>query len=319
MFKKLKEMGILGINRRVGEFILPYNPRHLYPLVDNKILTHNLCIQNGIPSPTHYWQVRSHGQLKELSTHLSQYSSFAIKPCRGAMGNGILIVNNVEWSESNERWVFSTSKGDLNRKDLEYFISDILSGMYSLNGLPDEAIIQEKLSPHPEMARFSYKGIADIRVIVFQGYPVMGMLRLPTSLSRGRANLHQGAVGCGIDLSNGTVSHAIWQNRHVTHHPDTEEKFESLQLPYWQQILMMAVKCYEITKMGYLGVDIVLDEERGPLLLEMNARPGLSIQTANRKGLVPRLRLIQQQPVDCPAHEKVKFAMNHFQASSQSL
>lgn len=315
MFKKFAQLGILGINRRIGEFILPYNPRQFYPLVDNKIKTYQLCLENAIPSPTHYWQIQSHGELKEMSRHLSEHSSFAIKPCRGAMGNGILIVNDVKWEEDGELWSFKTSKGDLDKKDIEYFISDILSGMYSLSGLPDEAIIQEKLNPHPEMARFSYRGIADIRVIVFRGYPVMAMLRLPTSLSRGRANLHQGAVGCGVDLTTGSVCHAIWQNRNITTHPDTDEVFTTLKLPFWEEILTMAVRCYKITGMGYLGVDIVLDEARGPLLLEINARPGLSIQTANMAGLLPRLRLVKNQPEKLSTEKKVKFAMENFPAS----
>jgi len=315
MFKDFTQLGILGINRRIGEFILPYNPRHLYPLVDNKIKTYQLCLENGIPSPTHYWQVQSHGELKEMSRHLSEHASFAIKPCRGAMGNGILIVNDVNWLDNGELWSFKTSKGDLKKKDLEYFISGILSGMYSLSGLPDEAIIQEKLNSHSAIARFSYRGIADIRVIVFKGYPVMAMLRLPTSQSRGRANLHQGAVGCGVDLATGSVCHAIWQNRNITTHPDTDETLATLKLPYWEEILTMAVKCYEITGMGYLGVDIVLDEERGPLLLEVNARPGLSIQTANMAGLLPRLRLVKGQPEVLSPKKKVKFAMENFPAS----
>jgi predicted ATP-grasp superfamily ATP-dependent carboligase len=45
--------------------------------------------------------------------------------------------------------------------------------------------------------------------------------------------------------------------------------------------------------LGYLGVDIVLDPRRGPLLLEANARPGLAIQHANAAGLVPRLQEIE--------------------------
>ena len=44
--------------------------------------------------------------------------------------------------------------------------------------------------------------------------------------------------------------------------------------------------------LGYIGVDIVMDVERGPMLLEANARPGLAIQIANGRGLVPRLEAI---------------------------
>ncbi len=312
MFNKLKNSGILGINRRIGEFILPFNPRKLYPLVDSKIKTYELSLKHNIPTPTLYWHIDSYGQLKKIKEHLSQYPDFVIKPSRGAMGNGILIINQVNWDDPPDQWVFQTSKGEFSKKDIEHFISDILSGMYSLNGSPDSAIIQEKLNPHTELLRFSYKGIPDIRVIVFKGYPVMAMLRCPTSLSRGRANLHQGAIGCGVELSTGRVNNAIWKNKKIKFHPDTDQEFSTLQIPFWNKVLHMAVKCFDMTGMGYLGVDIVLDEVRGPLLLEINARPGLSIQTANMKGLLANLDKVKQLSANVDGQSKVEYAIQNF-------
>ena len=54
-------------------------------------------------------------------------------------------------------------------------------------------------------------------------------------------------------------------------------------------MLEMAAKAYDVTGLGYLGADIVLDKTKGPLLLELNARPGLAIQVANRIGIRPLL------------------------------
>lgn len=311
-FKRLSDLGILGINRRIGEYILPYNPRHLYPLVDSKIKTYELTLQHGIPTPLLFSHIDSYGQLKRLDQLLKKHSTFVIKPSRGAMGNGILIINSVDWNEPSETRVYQTSKGEFSQKDIEHFLSDILSGMYSLNGQPDTAIIQEKLNPHSELQRFSYKGIPDVRVIVFKGYPVMAMLRCPTSQSRGRANLHQGAIGCGVELSTGRVNHAIWQNKKIKFHPDTDQEFTTLKVPYWETILKMAVQCFEMTGMGYLGVDIVLDEQRGPLLLEINARPGLSIQTANMKGLLINLQKVKSLSAQVDSQSKVEFAVQNF-------
>lgn len=36
---------------------------------------------------------------------------------------------------------------------------------------------------------------------------------------------------------------------------------------------------------GYFGIDIVVDASLGPSILELNARPGLSIQLATGRGL----------------------------------
>ena len=47
----------------------------------------------------------------------------------------------------------------------------------------------------------------------------------------------------------------------------------------------IAACCYDAIPLGYLGVDLVVDAELGPMVLELNARPGLTIQLANRRGL----------------------------------
>jgi hypothetical protein len=68
-----------------------------------------------------------------------------------------------------------------------------------------------------------------------------------------------------------------------------------------------------MTNLGYQGIDLVLDRERGPLLLELNARPGLNIQIANREGLQGRLETIENY--DGPLttiEERVSFARENF-------
>jgi hypothetical protein len=49
------------------------------------------------------------------------------------------------------------------------------------------------------------------------------------------------------------------------------------------------------TGLGYIGADVVLDARRGPMVLELNARPGLAIQLANRAGLMPRLDTVDER------------------------
>ncbi|MDX5335526.1 MAG: alpha-L-glutamate ligase-like protein, partial [Marinobacter sp.] len=67
------------------------------------------------------------------------------------------------------------------------------------------------------------------------------------------------------------------------------------------------------TGLGYMGVDLVVDAYKGPLLLELNARPGLAIQMANGEGLLPRLRNIEalKRPHFSP-RERVQYAMGAF-------
>jgi len=126
-------------------------------------------------------------------------------------------------------------------------------------------------------------------VVVYRGLPVMSMTRLPTHRSRGRANLHQGAVGAGIELDSGVTNFAVCDGRAVNVHPDTQQAVLAHGIPDWERVLEMAVRASDQTQLGYVGADVVIDAEHGPLILELNARPGLAIQIANRAGLVPRL------------------------------
>jgi len=141
----------------------------------------------------------------------------------------------------------------------------------------------------------------------------MSMVRLPTSISDGKANLHQGAIGVGIDIAKGVTLSAVWKNTIITEHPDTGNSVTGIEIPFWDRMLNIASRCYEMTGLVYQGVDIVLDKEKGPMILEINARPGLSIQIANQSGLLPRLRTIEKHYHKLNSVEdRIHFAMHHF-------
>ncbi|WPU66035.1 alpha-L-glutamate ligase-like protein [Peredibacter starrii] len=316
IFRNLKEMGILGINNRVGRYILRHNPRKNYPLVDNKVLTAQRAEAWGIATPENYMVVENYGSLKNLHLKLQQYESFVIKPANGSQGNGIIVFKEIVKEEKNgETHIYCRRSNDklMDIEEVKHHISGILSGLYSLSGHSDTAIIQAKIDKHPIFDQYSYGGIPDIRVIVFEGFPVMSMVRLPTKSSDGKANLHQGAIGAGLNLSNGWTNNAVIRNQVVDTHPDTGHQLMGLKLPFWPEILELAARCYDMVELGYLGADIVLTPDRGPILLELNARPGLGIQIANLAGLVPRLEKIRlEAPKNLLAKERAEFSMKHF-------
>lgn len=316
IFKSLKEMGILGINNRVGRYILRHNKRSNYPLVDNKVLTAHRAETWGIATPKNYLIVENYGSLKNLHLKLMEFESFVIKPANGSQGNGIIVITEVikEEKDGEIRILCRRTNGKIMEIDeVKHHISGILSGLYSLSGKSDTAIIQEKISMHPLFEDYSYGGIPDIRVIVFEGFPVMSMVRLPTKSSDGRANLHQGAIGAGLNMSNGFANNAVINNQVVERHPDTGAEISNLKLPHWKEILELAAHCYDMVGLGYLGADIVLTPNNGPILLELNARPGLGIQIANLAGLVPRLEKIREVAgKGMKAEERALFSMNNF-------
>lgn len=305
---QLRRAGILGMNERNVGYIARYNDRSAYPLVDDKLKTKLLAEEFDIKTPRLRQVVRQQHEIGHFSDMAVDLEGFAIKPSKGSGGKGITVVQRRE----GDQYV-KASGAHLSLAYLKRHLSNILAGLYSLGGKPDVAIVEDLVRPTALLSKFSYQGVPDIRIVVFQGYPIMAMLRLSTSASDGKANLHQGAVGVGLDIGSGQALNAVQFNRPILLHPDTGVPMSEIQIDDWDTMLIMAARCYEATGLGYIGVDLVLDESEGPLLLELNARPGLAIQMANGKGLLPRLRQIEslKRPHFTP-EKRAAYAMTTF-------
>jgi alpha-L-glutamate ligase-like protein len=302
--RQLRDRGVLGINRRNAEYITELNPRRHYPLVDDKLRTKELALAAGMAVPELYGVVSTQHGVRELPNLIGDRDRFVVKPAHGSGGNGILVITG------RRKELYLKASGQLVAwNDLSHHVSSALSGLYSLGGQRDRVMIEYCVTSDPVFGNVSFQGVPDIRVIVMLGYPVMAMLRLPTRQSDGKANLHQAALGVGIDLETGTTRTAVQGNLPVTEHPDTGHAIDGIQIPAWDQILELAAKSWEITGLGYLGVDVVIDETFGPLVLELNARPGLNIQIANQRGLRQQLEAIRAQAnPDASRQERIEFS-----------
>ncbi|MGB5336391.1 MAG: alpha-L-glutamate ligase-like protein [Woeseiaceae bacterium] len=312
--QRLRQAGVLGLNERNADYIARLNPRRLYPLVDDKVLTKRLALQAGMAVPDLYGVIAHQGEVRTFPEIVRERESFVIKPARGSGGDGIIVVTG---RSKRKRDSFRLSSGVLvSEGEILHHISNTVSGQYSLSGSRDAALIEYCVHFDPTFAEVSYQGVPDIRVIVYRGYPIMAMVRLPTRASDGKANLHQGAVGAGVDLSSGTTLTGVLGNDLVDEHPDTGALVAGLQIPTWDFILESSARGYDVTGLGYLGVDMVIDADRGPLMLEMNARPGLNIQIANRAGLSERVARVEAK-YDSAASvaERAAFARREFPAA----
>lgn len=290
--RKLREKGVLGLNERNTDFIMRLNPRRLYPRVDDKAITKGLALEAGMAVPDLYGIINNQGEVQTFPGIVENLSSFVIKPAQGSGGDGILVVTG---RSERKRDCYRLSSGVLvSENEILFHLSNIVGGQYSLSGHRDKALIEYCVRFDPIFAEVSYQGVPDIRVVVYRGYPAMAMVRLPTRASDGKANLHQGAVGTGIDMGSGITMDGVLDDEVVDEHPDTGALIAGLEIPRWDFILETSAKGYEVTGLGYLGVDMVIDRERGPLILEMNARPGLNIQIANAAGLADRIARIEE-------------------------
>ncbi len=280
--------GVLGINARNRRYVMRYNPRSKYPLVDDKLTTKRLALDAGLAVPELYGAVRFQGELIHLDRLLDGLESFVIKPAHGSGGDGVLVITD------RRRGLFIKGDGRaLMLRDIEYFVSNILSGVHSLGGIPDAAMIEYRVRPSRLFDTISYRGVPDIRLLLFRGIPTMAMVRLPTRASDGKANLHQGAVGVGIALATGITTHGVARDQVIDEHPDFGTPLTGHAIPDWEALLAVGARCADLAGLGYCGVDLVLDEARGPMMLEVNARPGLAIQIANQCGLQQRLKAVE--------------------------
>ena len=306
--QRLKRLGVLGMNARNVSYISRYNERRLYPLVDNKLETKLLAEEHKVAVPALLHTIRTQREVEAVYSRLRVLDNFVVKPAHGSGGKGILVITG-----RNENGLIRSNGEELSWSGLKRHMANVVSGLYSLGGRTDQAIVEELVLIDPIFESVSYEGVPDIRLIVFHGYPVMGMLRLATRASDGKANLHQGAVGVGLDISNGSSISAVQHNQLIKENPDTGEALVGLQFPNWELLLHLAASCYSMTGLGYLGADIVLDRNRGPLLLELNARPGLTIQVTNQTGIKPRLEHIEALPSFHPTiEERVEYAVEQF-------
>ena len=283
------------MNARNLLYIRPYNSVEARRIADNKLVCKKILRKAGIPVPRLIKKIKRIEDLESFDWS-SLPNSFVLKPNRGLGGEGITVVYGRNKKTGN--WV-KADQEEITAAELEVHIRNIFEGSFSLSNQPDTAFFEERVKISRLLKPYSYRGIPDIRIIVFNRIPVMAMLRLPTEQSRGRANLHLGGICLGIDLATGITTHAISRNMSTQQDyrleflPGTRLPLAGIRIPYWQESLEIAAMCQEVTKLGFLGVDIMIDRDRGPLVAEINARPGLSIQNANRAPLRERLERVK--------------------------
>ena len=309
--RRLKAAGVLGINERNADYVLRYNRRRDYPVVDDKALTKQMAIRHGVAVPDLYGMIEIQQQVRTLPDILAPHADFVLKPANGTQGEGIVVITGK--AAGLYRRVDGTLVSD---QELMFQVSNILSGIYSLGGQPDKALIEYRVQFDPVFEAIAYRGVPDVRIIIFLGVPVMAMVRLPTRMSDGKANLHRGCIGAGIDISTGTTLTAVWKNSIVSEHPDTGNAVSGVEIPHWPQLLEIAASSFEMTNLGYQGIDLVLDRDRGPMILELNARPGLNIQIANREGLAHRLEKVEREVGKLNSiADRVAFAQDNFKSA----
>ncbi len=290
---------VLTMTVRNREFVGKYNPPDVMALL-TKDNAKALLMPLGVPVATTYMVIRERADLEKFKAWLGGHDTFALKPASAYGGEGIMLVKG----RSGE--LYNTSFGAMTKSQIETHAFSIIEGQFH-GGEKDSAVVEELLVEDAALRSIVPVGLADIRVISFLGYPVMAMMRIPTEMSGGKANIHMGAVAAGVRISTGIIVHSVWTGLPSPDHPDTGVLLLGQQVPSWVEILEVAAEAQRLVGIGYAGVDIALDTNKGPVVMEVNRRPGLEIQNANAAGLLRRLRLIEKMPRhELPVEERVR-------------
>ncbi|CAM1343807.1 sugar-transfer associated ATP-grasp domain-containing protein [Tenacibaculum amylolyticum] len=276
---------VMGINERNVSLIYPNNERKYYKLADDKVLAKNILEAHAIPCSETYAVIERISAIEKGWKKVKHHKKIAIKPANGSGGGGIKIIQKTIHNE------WKSSRKIIPEEDIFLHMASIIMGQYSL-GSDDRVLIEKCIEPHPFFHEIYPAGVPDFRVILLNREPVMAMLRVPTDKSDGKANLHQGGLGIGIDMERGVLTYAYDGRQYFGIHPDNGNAIYGKQIPYWKEIVDASVKAATHFPLNYLGVDIAIDKDLGPLIMEVNVRPGLGIQLANKQGIKKVLKKV---------------------------
>lgn len=284
-----KSKDILGMNARNLIYIRPNNLKSAKKLADDKLRCKRVLKKAGVPVPRLIKSIKNQEDLDNFDFSTLP-NSFVLKPNFGFGGDGILVVYGRK--KGNENIWVKANRSQVTEQHLRTHVKNILDGSFSRTGTSDIAFFEERIRLYPGFKPYVFRGVPDIRVIVYNRVPVMAMMRIPTEVSGGTSNLHRGGIGVGIDMATGVTTTAIQYDRVVEKSPNGL-LLSGVKIPQWKEILELAIKSQDVSKLGYLGADIAIDREKGPVFMELNARPGLSIQVANQEGLLARLNRVE--------------------------
>ncbi len=294
----------MSMNFRNKSLIRKLNSEDSIALVDDKLRFKTHLIENGIMTPKILCTITS---MQEFSKLEETVAPFVLKPVKGHGGYGIVVITRKEgksYIDSNGK---SWSEYQLRRHAMR-----ILDGAFSIGGRFDTILVEEKIRVPMYIKEMFPLGVPDIRIILHHHKPILAMMRVPTEKSGGKANLSQGANALNVDLFTGKVQG--YYSADARSQAKVLPKF-NLILPRWDEIIGIAIHAAACSGLGYCGVDIVYDQ-KGPMVLECNARPGLEIQNVtsrNIAGIISENKdsgnfreMIEQARSSCRTHKESK-------------
>ncbi|OGR06962.1 MAG: hypothetical protein A2511_17245 [Deltaproteobacteria bacterium RIFOXYD12_FULL_50_9] len=151
--------------------------------------------------------------------------------------------------------------------------------------LPEDAIVQKIVKQDERIALISKHSINTIRVVTLYTRDEKVLIVSATMrFGVGDAfvdNWSAGGVAAGVDLTTGKLKRFAFDKRGTRYlnHPLSNVRFENFQVPEWEKILYLATLVQkEFSFYRLLGMDIAVNDNSEPILIEVNANPDIIFQ-----------------------------------------
>ena len=214
---------------------------------------------------------------------LSREGEYFCKPIDGSCGRGIFkiitlentcIIDNIEYSKSEAVEVAINKLSDAS-----YIIQPVIHQHKTISNIYDSCLNTMRL------VTVSNKYSDQIK-------PVSAVLRIGCN-GNIVDNYEKGGVSVGVDLQSGSlVKYGMFKYGRGTKtevHPNTNVKFEGIQLPYFTEAIEQAIKIHSILReIPVIGWDIAFTES-GPIFIEGNDNIEISISQQADGGLRPKI------------------------------
>lgn len=141
-----------------------------------------------------------------------------------------------------------------------------------------QAIIQRRLTQHPEMSRMYPLAVNTIRMITVRNLHTGGIEVLPPTLRIGAHgnlvdNFSRGGIIVAMDTDSGRLAPTGYFKPQYGFkskcHPDTGVIFTDFTVPFYQEAKAMAIKFHSFLGLHSIGWDIAITEN-GPTFIEGN-------------------------------------------------
>ena len=198
-------------------------------------------------------RVAPDSNFKEFEEFIKKHPIFVKKPINKSLGSGVALVNSKDY------------------KNLKVLFEDILkSGV---------TILEEQVFQHKKMASLHPDSLNTVRVVTYLKDDGEVIIHLPfIKIGQGGSFVDNGGAGGIFALVDADTGKLITDgkdeaNKVYIKHPNTEVKIKGFQIPEWDKVKKFATeiaKAFPYTK--YIGWDIAISKDKGPLIIEGNSR-----------------------------------------------